>query len=152
MRKLTYIIERKNRKTGEITYRAGDTNNLEIRWLEHKRGKVKSTKGYILLRLIYAYTEKDAITQYIIQKKTTKQQKELLFKFAFEENNDTKWHLFCVRCEHCRGIGFGKKGFGGSKERLEAWFPEDAKPGDFYCEYCNGHGYLYYPMIKNKDA
>jgi hypothetical protein len=147
MKIYTYLIERVSKK-GAISYRAGDTDDIERRVKEHLHGYVKSTKGYVIKRVIHAFTEKGAVTQYIVQNKLTTKQKKDLFDFA--EEGGVRWHLYCSFCEPCKGTGAGKCGYASPKFHPEYGLPPN-KPGDFWCLKCEGKGHVYYPILKRQS-
>jgi putative endonuclease len=60
----------------------GCTDDLKIRYAQHKDGRVKSTKGHLPLKLIYyeAYLSKTDARKREVELKNNSQQKEFLYK------------------------------------------------------------------------
>ncbi len=154
MRKFTYIIERIDR-LGKISYRAGDTDNLTIRIQEHLRGRVKSTKGYVISRIIFAFTrrrtdESDEISQSVVQHSRLEWKKDMFdkaFRKVHDHDDDDVWLPCYHRCDKCRGIGCGTKGMGSPVFHPQYGMPPN-KPGDYWSIDCGGKGGFFYPTNK----
>jgi predicted GIY-YIG superfamily endonuclease len=74
---IVYIIERWN-KHQTLSHYVGFTRHLDTRMNAHFTGKVKSTKGYVLGKVIYHLVIKNEITEAIVKKYPSRKKKSLM--------------------------------------------------------------------------
>jgi hypothetical protein len=138
--KITYLIECQDRN-GNIHYRGGIADNMYLQIRDHLERKVRSTKGFTILRIAYSNDITDARSKKLrgLARRSAIQG---AFEFgegkiAYIEDGELKhshWRPFWQRCEKCQGHGVVDQVYGNIT--LNAIIK---------CDACDGKGGVYYP-------